>query len=149
LIQSVLFTLRSLNIVVIGRAVAAKAGPGKSIDISGVGFITGNLLSEKPGVGLVRVQALNDIVPVAPGIRTVQVVMKSRTVSVAGKVKPVSSPAFAMSGTGKKLVEGPLVGVRSFIGKEFAGLSRGRWQADDVQVGATEQPGASYLWRWD
>ena len=131
LVQTVLFALWSLDIVLVGGAVPAETCPGQGFQVIRIGFITGNLFREEACVGLVGVEAPDYIVAIAPCVGSVEVIMEPRTVCIPGKVEPVASPSFTVSGTGQQFVQGSFIGIGTFISEELPDLFWGWRQTDD------------------
>jgi hypothetical protein len=83
--------------------------------------VSGNLLADELGVGLVRVERANHPVPkpiaagIHPGRKGVGLVLR-----IAGDVEPVAAPALAVAGTRQQLVDEPLVSVGGFVCEEAA-----------------------------
>ena len=104
--------------------------------------VAGELLLHEAVVGLVFVEALDDVIAVVPGAVTGMVVFESLALGVADDVEPVSAPALAVMGRGEQVIDEPVVGGLRGIGHESLDLFRARREADEIDKQATdEDPG--------
>ena len=88
-------------------------------------FVAGNLFLQKAIVGLVLVERADDVVAIAPGVRTNMVgVEDAFRVGVAGEVEPVSAPTFAIAFAGEQAVDHAFVCVGRAIGDELGHFAR-------------------------
>jgi hypothetical protein len=91
--------------------VAIEADGDFGVEVVGVEFVAGDLFLDEAVVGLVGVQALDDVVAVAPDVWAGLVGLEAFGVGIAGEVEPVARPAFAVLGRGQKLVDDLFKGI--------------------------------------
>ena len=132
-------TLRGIGLGIAGPVPGAADEHARGDDaVAGhrLNDIAGELLLHEEIVGLVVVEASDDIVAVVPGTVARMVVFKPFALGVADDIEPVPPPAFAVVRRGEEIVDeaGP-GGVRG-IGHEGLDLFRARRQADEID----EQP---------
>jgi len=70
--------IRSAHVVVVARAIAAKAGGDQTRFARFIDLVAGELLGHELGIGLVLVETADDVIAVFPGVGAVQVVARSR-----------------------------------------------------------------------
>ena len=121
------------------RAGDQEARGGDSLS-GGVGqHVACDLLAHKLVVGLVRVQATDDVVPVGPGVVADRVALEPLRLREARHVEPVPAPSLAVAGIGQHAVHQPGVGVRRAIVDECVYLG-GRWRnAEHVERHAANE----------
>ena len=109
------------------------------IQVVGPEFVCRDLLLKEAVEGLVFVEGLDDVVPVAPGMGKEGIGFKSGRVGVANHVQPVPSPAFPVVGRGQQFVHHRLEGPGRVVLEEAFHLFRRGGKADQVEVGAPNQ----------
>ncbi len=101
---------------------------------AGVGnFVAGQLFENEPIVRLVVVEALDDVIAIAPHRRLGAVPLVSVRFGIANEVKPVPAPALAIGGPRKKLVNKSIKRKRRRILQKFRPLLKCGRQARDIQ----------------
>ena len=95
--------------------------------------VTGDLLLDEPGIGLVGVERADDVIAIGPGIRPRLVLVVAVGVAVVDDVEPVPGPAFAVAGRGQQPVDEFLVGRGIGIGDEGIHFFGRRRQARQVE----------------
>ena len=98
--------------------------------------IAGELFLHEAVVGLVVVEALDDVIAVVPGAVAWVVVFEPFALGVADDVEPVPPPAFAVVRRGEEVIDNALVGSIRRIGHEGLDLLGARRKADQIE----EQP---------
>ena len=76
-------------------AAERRAQPG--VKIVGPKLVAGDLFLDEAVVGLVLVERLDDVVPIAPNIRADCVIRETIAFRIASQIKPVPSPALPIS----------------------------------------------------
>ena len=102
-------------------------------------FVAGDLLLDEAVVGLVRVEGLDHVIAVAPGIRAGFIGLEALAVGVAGEVEPVAAPALAVLRRGEQAVDHFFESLRRVVGQEGVDFLRRGRQAGEVEGGAAEQ----------
>src|SRR5262245_16076550 len=113
-------------------AVASRAGE----------HVAGNLLADELVVRLVLVEALNDVIAIAPRVIADLVAFEALTLREPSHVEPVSSPALAITRRGQQSINQLLICIWRLVfqeGVQF--LGRGR-EAMQVIGSAADQRGA-------
>ena len=101
--------------------------------------VAGELFLHETVVGLVVVEAPDDVVAVVPSPVAWMVVFKSLALGIADDVEPVPSPAFAVVGRGEELVDEPSPGDIGGIGHEGIDLLGARRQPDQIDEQAPDE----------
>ena len=121
------------------RACGQEAHRHDGLRVGGEEDVPGDLFLGKSGKRFVRIEGVDDVIPVGPGIRPDPVLVVSMGLRVVNRVQPVSGPAFTVSGRGQQPIHDGLIGVRRCVGQEARHLLRGGWQADQVEKDAPQQ----------
>ena len=102
-----------------GRAASVMSGPSRlnpvatqRVGVAGDQLVAGELLHDEAVVGLVRVEAADDVVAVPPGVGPGLVELVAVGVGVAGQVEPVPAPALAVTRDGEQPVDDLLPRLR-------------------------------------
>ena len=108
-------------------------GPAGGIEVSR------DLVLHESIVGKVPIEAVDHIVPVAPGIGHGDVFVQAAGIGVAGDVQPVAAPAFAVAGRGQQAVHQPGEGPGSLVAEKLLDFLFRGGQAVQVELGPAEQ----------
>ena len=109
-------------------------------------FVAGELFSQKAVVGLVLIEGANDRVSIAPRVRTHLVgVDDAFRIRIAGQVKPVLGPPFAVMRRREQAVDHSFVCVRAVVVGVLFHLGWRRRHADQIDVGPSHQVQAARL----
>ena len=92
LIHSCLFVVCIID----GRAISAEPGGYQSFRVAWLQFVTRQLFLDEAVIRLVIIEGADDIIPVAPGVRTIHVKLEAAAVGVACQVQPMPSPSFSV-----------------------------------------------------
>ena len=103
--------------------------------------IAGNLLPDKPVVRRVRVEGLDDIIPIWPGVRSLSVDLESVGVRKPDHVQPMLRPTLPVPWGSQQPVHHPLVRVPGRIPDKPVHLFRRRRQSHQVQGNAAQPRG--------
>ena len=122
-----------------GHQVLRVAGFGFGVEVE---FVAGELLGDELGVGLVGVERLHNIIPVAPRVLAVVVRLVAVGLGVADEVEPVARPLLTVARAGEQSVHELLVGGGGLVGEELVQLEGRRRQAGEVEVNAARERGA-------
>src|SRR5262245_64425019 len=68
----------------------------QTIVVSIIEFITGKLLDNETVIGLVLVKGLDDIIPVAPGIGDIKIVLIAGAIGITYDIQPEPAPPLAI-----------------------------------------------------
>ena len=109
------------------------------VQVVGPELVGRDLLLKEAVEGLVFVEGLDDVVPIAPGMGEEGIGFEPRRVGVANHVQPVPSPAFPVVGRVQQLVHHRLEGSGRVVLEESIHLLRRGGEADQVEVGAPNQ----------
>jgi len=101
--------------------------------------IAGELFLHEAVVGLVVVEALDDVIAVVPGAVAWMVVFEPFALGVADDVEPVPPPAFAVVGRGEEVIDNAFVGCFRGIGREGLDLLGARRKADQIEEQPTDE----------
>ncbi len=107
--------------------------------IPGKQRVAGHLLGHEPGVGLVLVEAANEIIAIPPGIRPGTILVVAVCLGKMSHVDPVPRPAFAVTRAGQKPIDHRLVGRGGRVGQKGIQLLRGGRQPGQVERHAPQQ----------
>ena len=77
---------------------AQVAGGDQRFVVAGGDFVAGDLLADEAVVGLVRLEGMDDVVAVAPGVGALEIEFEAVGIGVANDVEPFGGPAFAVGG---------------------------------------------------
>ena len=103
--------------------------------------VAGDLLLHELVIGFVFVEALNDVVAVAPGEGEREIAATADGIGVAGHVEPVPAPAFAEAFGGQQAVNRLFVGLwRAILEESVQFVSRGE-QAGQIEGKAAQKGG--------
>ena len=113
-----------------------------------VEFVAGQLLLDEAIPRLVGVERADDVVAVAPGVRSDRIRVRVAVgVGVPRDVQPMAAPAFAVGFGSQQPVDQFREGVGGGVGDERGGLGRRRRQAGQIEGRATDERGAIGLGR--
>ena len=101
--------------------------------------VGGDLLLDEPGVGLVGVERLDQVVAIGPGVGPDPVLVVAVGLGEMGQVHPVPRPPLAVVGAGEQPVDEPFVGVGGGVGQEGVDLLGRRREADQVEGEPADQ----------
>ena len=102
-------------------------------------LVAGQLLLDEQIVGLVAVEAVDDVVAVSPGVRQVGVAFVTGGIGVAGEVEPEAGPAFTVSRILEQSVDDGCVGIGGAVPTKRFPLGGRRGQANQVEGHPAEQ----------
>ena len=88
------------------------AGRDPQLGIVGIQLISGKLLAQEAVVGLVGIEATDDIVAISPGVGANGILAISVGFGIANEVEPVSPPCSPYRRRSQQAVDQPLVGIR-------------------------------------
>ncbi len=138
-VQDFLAALHQITRVAFVGIMAVKRGGDACVRVVGLQFIASDLFLEEAVVRFVVVERLDDVVAVAPGIRPDFVGLESFALGVAGKVEPVTGPAFAVTSGGEQAVHDLVERFGRVVGEESVHFFRRRWQANQIEGRAADQ----------
>ncbi len=118
---------------------ARKPRAGGQPGLVGEEDVGGDLLADEPGVGLVAVERLDEVVAVRPGVGPDAVLVVAVGLGEVDQVHPVPRHALAVVGRGEQAVDQPLVGVGPVVAEERLDLLGRRRQAGQVEREAADQ----------
>ncbi len=75
---------------------AQVAGGDERFVVAGGDFVAGDLFADEAVVGLVRLEGMDDVVAVAPGVGALEIQFEAVGIGVANDVEPFGGPAFAV-----------------------------------------------------
>ena len=104
-----------------------------------VELIPGDLFANEQVVRFVAVERVDDVVAVTPRVRRVGIALVAGGVGVAGKVEPVTPPAFAVAGVVEQLIDQTLVGQRAAVVDKGIGHGRLGRHAEQIKIETTHQ----------
>ena len=99
-------------------------------------------------VGLVGVEGVADIVPVAPGVGPGDVLFETPALRVASQVEPVAAPALSVVGRRQEALDQPLVGFRGIVRDECGHVLGRGWQAGQIEEEPSDEGRLVGLRRW-
>ena len=106
-------------------------------------FVAGQLFLDEAVPRLVGVERADDVVAVAPGVRSDRIRVRVAVgVGVSRDVQPMTAPAFAVGFGSQQTVDQFRVGVGRGVGDEGGGLGRRGRQAGHIEGRAAEERGA-------
>ena len=105
-------------------------------------LVGGDLLAHERVIGLVTIERLDHVVPVAPCGGVEVVCLEPGRVRVAHQVEPVTAPALPVSLRLQQPVDQLLVGIRGAVFDKLLNRFRGWRQAVQVKVGAASEDAA-------
>ena len=118
---------------------AQVAGGDQRFLVAGEHLVAGDLLLDEAVVRLVRVEGVDHVVAVAPGVRTILVEFEAVGVGVANDVEPLGGPALAVVRRGEQAVDDLFVGVGRLVFQEGVYFVGRRRQAGEVVGDAADQ----------
>ena len=101
--------------------------------------VSRDLFVDQAVEGLVPVERIDDVVPVAVRVGVGHVLVDAVRVGVASHVEPVAAPAFPVAWRREEPVDEPLVRVGRLVGEEGPHLLRGGRKAGQVERGAPDE----------
>ncbi len=101
--------------------------------------VSGNLILDETIIGEVSIEAVDHVVPVAPGIGHCDVFVQAAGIGVAGDVQPVAAPALPVAGRGQQAVHQPRKGPGSPVADKLLDFLLRGGQAVKVELGPAEQ----------
>ena len=107
--------------------------------VIGPNLVARDLFLHEPIVWLVVVEALDDVVAIAPGIAKIHVGLIATAVGVASHVEPVAAPTFAIVGRRQQLVDQLGQRVARVVGDELFDFLDRRRQPHQVEIEATNE----------
>ena len=102
-------------------------------------FIASNLFLHKTIIRLVVVKGFDHIITITPGVTVIDVGFIASRVGITNDIEPVSSPAFTIMFGFEQVIDQPWPGIRRGIIDEGRHLLGGGWQADEIEIGATDE----------
>ena len=90
------------------RTVATEAGCDDRFEVVRVEFVARELLGQESVVRLVGVEAVNDIVAIAPGVMAHEVHLKAVRVGVSGEVQPMAPPTLPVAWRSEQSFDQPV-----------------------------------------
>ena len=97
------------------------------------------LFQDEAVVRLAVVEAPDDVVAIAPGVGTLEIIRVAGRVGVAGDVEPVTAPAHTVARRAEQPLDKILVGCIGRVGEERLDLLRRGRQAGQVESDAANQ----------
>ena len=94
--------------------------------------ISRHILDDEPVIRLVRIESIDDIIPVKPH-RSIGISVVTVRVSITGQVEPGLSHPFSVMGCGQHLVDGPIECRLRVVSGERSDLLNGRRQTSKIQ----------------
>ncbi len=110
-----------------------------AVGLSGSDLVAGQLFADELVIGLVVVEATDDVIAIAPGAGPRTVVLEPFRLGEADDVEPVAAPAFAVVRTDQQLIDELFVSTRVRRGDERGDLLRRRRQAGQVERETADQ----------
>ena len=107
---------------------------GNSCAVLRVQDIRCQLISDKPGIRLVRIKGGNKIVTIGPGIFADGILVVPVGVRVVGHIQPMARPALAVAGAGQQGLDDFGKGLRRSIEGKGGLLLRSRGQASQIKI---------------
>ena len=101
--------------------------------------IARQLLLHETRVGLVLVEAADDVIAIGPGIRARLILVVAVRLAVVNDVQPVPRPALAVLRRREQSFHQLLVSLRVLVRRERLDLVRLRRQADEIEIHAANQ----------
>ena len=101
--------------------------------------VSRQLLSHEQIVGLVPVEGLDHVIPIAEGGRMRHVLVQPVGIGVAGHVQPVAAPALSIAGRGQETFDQPGVGARRPVLEEVPDLFDGGGKTGQIEAGPPNQ----------
>src|SRR5262249_17208765 len=127
------------NRLVVPQTEEILASGDNRFGVVAVDLVAGKLLAEKAVVGLVVVEALDDVVAVTPDERLGTIALVTIGLGIADQVEPVASPLFAVMRRGEQPINQPLVGIRRIVFQESVDLFGRRGKAGQVVSDTADQ----------
>jgi hypothetical protein len=90
-------------------------------------------------VGLVRVEGVDDIIPVAPGIGPELIALKAVGIGVMGDVEPVARPSFSVVGRCEEFIHQEFPSVGPGILEELCDALWGRREAVQIKAEPSDE----------
>ena len=142
-----------LGLQLVGRFVVPDpqpvvAGGGDRLVGDVLEFVARQLLADEAVVGLVVVQAVDDVVAVLPHVRLGVVTLERVRLAVPHDIEPMAGPLLAVVWRIEQLVDEPLVRVWSGVKHERFDLIRRRREADQIVEEPSDESALVALRRW-
>ena len=126
----------------IGRSGHQKTGGDETVAGDRGQHVAGDLFPREIQVRLVPVEALDDVVPIGPGVFPERVPLEPLALGEPHHVEPMASPALPVAGGGEQPVDQLLVSCRRGVVHEGRDLLEVGRQADEIVAdAANERPG--------
>ena len=102
-------------------------------------LVPGQLFLHEPVVGLVGIEGIDDVVPVAPGMVVLWIALIAVGVGVTGQIQPVAPPALPVARIRQQTVHQSFIGRGGGVADESLHLGRLGRQAQQVEVHPADQ----------
>ena len=110
-------------------------------------FIARDLLDHEFVVRLVLVEGVDDIVPIAPGIRQIGIPFVAGGVGITGEVEPETRPTLTVARVGQEFVHELFISLGIWIIDERVHLG-GRWrQTYYIEIESPDEGASGCCWR--
>ena len=123
----------------VARTGPKETGSDECLGVARVKFVTGQLLEYKLVVGLVVIESADDVIAVAPGVRTFGVQFEAIGIGIADNVEPFLAEAFTVARAGHEAVDQAVGGTRTWVFEIGFDLSRSGWEASNVKSEPTHE----------
>ena len=108
---------------------AIEARADQRLWIIGEHLVARQLLLDEPVIRLVLIEALNDVVAVAPNIWPGFIGFEAFAIGITRQIEPMARPTFAVARRGEQTINHFSEGIRRLVIEKNLGLFRRRWQA--------------------
>src|SRR5262249_44399465 len=139
IVQDLLAALPEIACVALIGVAAMESGGEASLRTLGPHLVAGDLLLHETIVGLVLIEAADDVVAIAPGVGPRLVSFKALAFGEAGEIEPVAPPSLAVARRGEQTVDDLVEGVGRVISEERRDLFGGGRQSDQVEGRTAKQ----------
>ena len=126
----------------IPRTAHEQAGTDDAVARHRFQHIAGDLLLHEPVVGLVVVEALDDVVAIVPRVVAQPVVLEALALGISRHIQPMPPPSLPVARRRQQPFHQPLVRARRLVRHERIDLRRRRRQTDQVEAQSPDQRGA-------
>ncbi len=96
-------------------------------------LIAGQLLDDKPIIGLIAVKRPDHIIAIGPGVGPIGILLEPIRLGIPNQIKPMPAPSFAIVRAGQQPVDQSLIGVGPRILDERPNLARRRGKPDQIK----------------
>src|SRR5258708_35866861 len=104
------------------RMLTHKTGSGESFVVHPLKLVAGQLFLKKNVVRFVRVERMDHIVAITPGIWAIKIVFVSIGIRIAGNIQPMPAPTFTVTLGSKQTVDQILPSLRRLVAQKPRGL---------------------------